>query len=375
MFDVPPPVSLGLIGLFLMGTPVRNTIGLGQHGLYSLFFFVLALYLQQRNAPRVAAVCLALSWLKFTITWPLSIVFVAPAYRATLLAAAGIHVVLTLFVSFWTHTSSVGLLMGPLAVSETGTVIQMFDFVALFHYLGVSTRAPAFVLGAILFCFAAVVILRTHNDLLARLSWLTLVSLLWTHHTTIDYLALVVPLLYAIMKWREGAVRATDRLQIGLTLYGVLIIWFGMRMLDAVQARLPTDPIVDLAQRVTFWTAAVAIYAQLVCSANELMHRPVGAIEASVGSAEHPNLTRTVPPVGRHLRHYGRLMERTRCEQFPPSKTGISPAARGVLQLKHHVMFAQQRGLVPRSQCDKTRCAAVENLGTAVDDRCTTQTS
>ena len=73
--------------------------------------------------------------------------------------------------------------------------------------------------------------------------------------------------------------------------------------------------------------------------------------------------------------HYGRLMERTRREQFPPSKTGHSPAARGVLQLKHHVMFAQQRGLVPRSQCHKTRCAAVENLGTAVDDRCTTQTS
>ena len=68
-------------------------------------------------------------------------------------------------------------------------------------------------------------------------------------------------------------------------------------------------------------------------------------------------------------------MGRTRREQFPPSKTGISPAARGVLQLKRHVMFAQQRGLGRRGSRDETCCAAVENLRIAVDDRCTTQTS
>src|SRR6476469_1561893 len=40
--------SLGLLGLFLASTPVRTTIGNGQHGLFSFFFFLLAVTLQYR---------------------------------------------------------------------------------------------------------------------------------------------------------------------------------------------------------------------------------------------------------------------------------------------------------------------------------------
>jgi hypothetical protein len=271
LFNVSVLVCLLLLGLLMMGTPVRNTIGNGQHGLYSLFFFLLALLLQDKGAPRTASVCLALSWLKFTITWPLTILFLRPAYRPALLGAIAIHVFLTLFLGFWTGTSPLALLTGPLGVSETGTVIHMFDFIALFHYVGVSTRAPAFLLGAVLFGLAIVVIRKTQMHMLAQLAWLSLVCATWTHHSALDYFFLVVPLLYAITKGREGTIHATDRLQIGLTVCSVVIIWFGMRMLDAVQARLPTDPFVDLAQRATFWTAAVAIYALLACSAIELV--------------------------------------------------------------------------------------------------------
>jgi hypothetical protein len=147
----------------------------------------------------------------------------------------------------------------------------MFDFIALSHYLGVSTRVPALLLGAMLFGFAIVVILKTQKSTLAQLSWLSLVCAVWTHHSAFDYFFLIVLLLYAVMTWREGAIHAVDRLRIVLLLYSVFIIWFGMRALDAVQLRLPADPFVDLAQRVTFWTAAAAIYALLFWSAVELI--------------------------------------------------------------------------------------------------------
>ena len=122
-----------------------------------------------------------------------------------------------------------------------------------------------------LFGFAIVVILKTQKSTLAQLSWLSLVCAVWTHHSAFDYFFLIVLLLYAVMTWREGAIHAVDRLRIVLLLYSVFIIWFGMRALDAVQLRLPADPFVDLAQRVTFWTAAAAIYALLFWSAVELI--------------------------------------------------------------------------------------------------------
>jgi len=57
-------------------------------------------------------------------------------------------------------------------------------------------------------------------------------------------------------------------------------------------------------------------------------------------------------------------------EPTSPSEASAFMLGGGVLQLKHHVMFAQQPWLRSPGRCDKTRCAAVENLRTAVDERC-----
>src|SRR5262249_19778978 len=112
MLDVGGVILAALLGLFLASTPVRNSIGNGQQGLFSFFFFLLALTLQQRNKTPLAALCLAVSWLKYTITFPLSLVFLRREWKQTLLIAVFIHIGLTIFLGFWTHENVLSLLLG-----------------------------------------------------------------------------------------------------------------------------------------------------------------------------------------------------------------------------------------------------------------------
>src|SRR3954462_5575430 len=50
------PDLLGLVGLFLASTPVRSTIGYGQQGMWSLFFFLAAVDCKQKNRKTLAGI-------------------------------------------------------------------------------------------------------------------------------------------------------------------------------------------------------------------------------------------------------------------------------------------------------------------------------
>src|SRR5262249_48959720 len=102
-------VVLGLLGLFLAGTPGWRTIGNGQQGLFSFFFFLLAIELQQQKKAPLAALCLAASWLKYTITLPLSLVFIRQEWRSTFAIASTVHFGLTLFLALWTGENPLDL--------------------------------------------------------------------------------------------------------------------------------------------------------------------------------------------------------------------------------------------------------------------------
>src|SRR5262249_52710798 len=136
MLDVGGVILAALLGLFLASTPVRNSIGNGQQGLFSFFFFLLALTLQQRNKTPLAALCLAVSWLKYTITFPLSLVFLRREWKQTLLIAVFIHIGLTIFLGFWTHENVLSLLLGPVMHGEGSMSAQMFDVMAIAKYVG-----------------------------------------------------------------------------------------------------------------------------------------------------------------------------------------------------------------------------------------------
>jgi hypothetical protein len=72
--ETPQGAKWLLLALFLVGTPWRNTVGNGQHTLFTLAFFLLAVVLS-RSSPIGAGLSLSASWLKYTVAFPLSLHF------------------------------------------------------------------------------------------------------------------------------------------------------------------------------------------------------------------------------------------------------------------------------------------------------------
>src|SRR5262249_10159999 len=121
------PTVLGLIGLFLASTPVRTTIGNGQQGLWSFFFFLSSVHFQQRKSSSLAGLFLAASWLKYTITAPLSLIFIRHGWRTPLSVAIAIHIALTFFLGIWLSDSPFRILLDPLVLAGTIPNASMFD--------------------------------------------------------------------------------------------------------------------------------------------------------------------------------------------------------------------------------------------------------
>lgn len=253
-------VVLGLLGLFLASTPVRNTIGNGQQGLFSFFFFLLAIDLQQQKKTPLAALCLATSWLKYTITFPLSLVFIRREWRTTFAIAATVHVGLTLFLAFWTGENPLDLLLGPFMLAGNSVAASMFDVMAIARYIGVSSLMVPAVVSIALFIAVAVLMIKSKNDLIANLSLVSLVSLVWCYHWHYDYFVLIIPLAYSLKHWQQGMMGIPDML-IALSTF---LIWFVQRILDGAVSWFPENISLALARHIVFWVACLTIYTVLV---------------------------------------------------------------------------------------------------------------
>jgi hypothetical protein len=284
LFGLSLPLTLALGGLFFVSTPVRNTIGNGQQGLVSLFFFLAALWLNETKKPLWAcALCLALSWLKFTVTVPLSLIFLAHRDgRLALAGAVAIHVILTLALSWWTATNPIALLMGSLAVNETGLWSDMFDFLAITRYLDIPSRLPGLLLGLVLLGLAAVVLVRDRRAAPVDLALLGLVSVVWTHHSGYDYFVLVLPLAYVCMQWRELMAHPAGRLAIALTCFAVLMVWYGQRVFDALATRIEA-PWLTLTMLAAFIATGISLYALLVLLFVRRSGRAAAVVQAQAG--------------------------------------------------------------------------------------------
>ena len=258
--DLRGPVVLCLIGLFLASTPVRNTIGNGQQGLWSLFFLLSAVYCQQRKKWALAGFLLATSWLKYTITAPLSLIFIRPGSRATIGVAIGTHVALTLFISFWLQDNPFRILASAFLLSDTAQSASTFDVMAIASYLGARSLAWSAPIGIALF-LAGAIYARSGDRDIEVLSLLAMVSLLWSYHWQYDYFVLVIPLAYALKRWSDGTVEFSD-LGIGAA---VILIWFVQRVLDSAILRFPAEHLLVALDRGVFWLTCFVLYATLFC--------------------------------------------------------------------------------------------------------------
>ncbi|MBQ3786301.1 MAG: DUF2029 domain-containing protein, partial [Lachnospiraceae bacterium] len=112
----------------ISGMPWRNHIGVGQHTIFALTFFLLSVTLcksaKDNTGGRkwllffLSAFCLAVSFFKYTLTAPLALYYVYKRRYDILALAVLPHVLLTAFSAVWLNDSFINMIKKPLEVAS-----------------------------------------------------------------------------------------------------------------------------------------------------------------------------------------------------------------------------------------------------------------
>jgi hypothetical protein len=223
--DTTPGESKFLIAtIFLMGTPWRNALGNGQQSILTLAFFLISAS-PSVNTP-IRGLSAAISWIKYTISFPLSLFLAKSKDGWSVLTTAGaIHLALLLSLAAWTHTNAWDLFIGSAKVAASpindmaqSGVIDTFAVAARLGFSSALIPTAASLLILVISYFAT----RRDSDTLSCLSILSLASMTVCYHGSYDYVVLIFPLAYALRE-RPTTIRAS----IYLVLIG--IIWFSAK--------------------------------------------------------------------------------------------------------------------------------------------------
>ncbi len=228
-----------LLGLLMIaGTPFRNQLGVGQHTLFSLFFFLLALYLaREERDGLLPGICLAVSFFKYTLTVPLALYFIYRKKWKTFTVSVLVHILGTLFAALWLKESPVAMIVKPLKVSSVLVSEGGLDFGALFGGSPFAFVLAALVMGMLLFLS-----LRKGTDGKLLMSVLILWSLIILYHRTYDFFVLIMAAGVFFSGDPADEPLGTRQKPV-LALYVLLLaaVFFGLRLFDeALPAKIVT---------------------------------------------------------------------------------------------------------------------------------------
>lgn len=215
-----------LTALFLLNTPYRMIINNGQHTLFALAAFIWSLVLRPKNKI-LAGICLALSWLKYSITFPLTLLFIAKREFKIPSIAISLHVVLTCFVALWIGESPEKFFFQPLEVNWLTTAPGDVDVFGLARTYHIPLVIPSVVGIALLILLGFVMVRWDRKNESLLLTFLSLISLVFFYHLRYDFVILVLPLWYL---FTHGVKSGTDKILIVL----IAISWAIQKVVDLI---------------------------------------------------------------------------------------------------------------------------------------------
>ncbi len=191
---------LWLIVLFVSCTPFRAALGNGQHGFFSLAFVVLAVIFARRNRV-LSGLFLALSWLKFTLTLPLSLFFVVRRRFDILAVALVSQLFLWFLASWWIGSPTPSVVADYVEALSKFPVTGDIDTFGVLVKLGLPAESLAPYAMFVLFILTGIIALgmRDDEDLLI-LSFLAIASCIVLVHHEYDNIVLAIPLAYVLSK-------------------------------------------------------------------------------------------------------------------------------------------------------------------------------
>ena len=216
-----------LMLLMVAGTPWRNQLGVGQHTLFSFFFFLLSVYLSERGKSVLSGLSLSVSYFKYTLTAPLAVYFIyKKKYREFIISLIP-HAVGTLIAAIILKASPVDMIKMPLFVSKALTGEGSIDIGAL---SGGAEWSMAVAGVIMLGCVIMALILPEGYDN-RFFSLLLLLSLVMTYHRTYDFFVLAAAASGTCLA--EGVKEGKrDRIMAAVYIILVLFFFFGLRIFN-----------------------------------------------------------------------------------------------------------------------------------------------
>lgn len=214
-----------LMLLMIAGTPWRNQIGVGQHTIFSFFFFLLAVWLSGKDKPVLSSFSLAVCYFKYTLTVPLALYFVYKRKWKELIISVSIHILLTIFSCVWLGESFLAMIMEPLKVSSALSGEGSLDISALLQGSPFALILTAVImLGLLILSWK----MPKGQDTLL-ISVLLMWSLIVTYHRTYDYFVMILPFCYFMTDVSEFKI-TKENLPLGIYTLLVFLVFFVLRI-------------------------------------------------------------------------------------------------------------------------------------------------
>jgi len=182
--------------LMVAGTPWRNQVGVGNHTIYAFMFFLLSVYLCERNEKvggeylrLLSGLCLSVSYFKYTLTVPLTLYFLYKRKYKELIISVIPHVVLTVFSAVWLNDSLPNMIIKPLKVAKALSGEGSMDVGALLGGGDATMLSGVVIMVALI--LLTLLMPKEQEQLLITI--LLLWSLVMTYHRSYDYFVLVLP--------------------------------------------------------------------------------------------------------------------------------------------------------------------------------------
>lgn len=211
--------------LMIAGTPYRNQLGVGQHTLFSFFFFLLAVYFERREKSISGSVAITISlfisYFKYTLTAPLALYFVYRKRYKELVISVLMHVLLTIVMAARMGKSVIYMITAPLQVSMNLSGEGGIDIGAL-----VGGGKLSLLIAAVVGIFLLVLCIKMPegcDDYLVPV--LIFWSLILTYHRTYDFFVLSA----AVMMFTD---KKNNRPLLAGYLIVVLAVYFGLRLFN-----------------------------------------------------------------------------------------------------------------------------------------------
>lgn len=183
-----------LIAGFLCSTPVRASLGAGQINFLSLAAFVWAYHFSQtqdRRSQCVAGILLAIAWAKYSLTFPLTLVFINQRNWRPIALAALIHFVLTLAAALQLNLYPQEFFFNSVAVVMMGNGTGFANMAALAMLLHVPSPVAMSAISIALLGAAYSVARIKDIRQLPLLAVLAMLSYALFYHHSYDFIVLL----------------------------------------------------------------------------------------------------------------------------------------------------------------------------------------